>query len=217
VKSNKKDGNSRDAVHDKTTHSDDDNRPAGAVNSHTAFINNTMNRLVGAGPLEVGATRNKWPEKLEDDREAVFDSNRVKRFLQLYDWIRQTYPDEKIVVFSLYRQFLDILSAALKWEHDIEALRFDGTVGSISRETVRRIFDFAHPGIPLLLTGDAGGVGLNIARASVIVQTEIWWNRNFEYQAYGRCYRQGQERLVRVFRLEARNGRIDSVIRSGAE
>jgi hypothetical protein len=104
VKSNGKDESSRDAVHDKTTHSDDDNRPAGAVNSHTAFINNTMNRLAGAGPLKVGATRGEWLEKLEDDRKAVFDSNRVKRFLQLYDWIRETYPDEKIVVFSLYRR-----------------------------------------------------------------------------------------------------------------
>jgi SNF2 family DNA or RNA helicase len=117
--------------------------------------------------------------------------------------------------FSLFTdEFLDILFAALKWEHDIEALRFDGTVSSISLETVRRIFDSAHPRIPLLLLGGAGGVGLNIAKVSVIVQTEIWWNRNFEYQAYGRCYRQWQERLVKVFRLEARNSRIDSVIKS---
>lgn len=59
------------------------------------------------------------------------------------------------------------------------------------------------------LTAGAGGVGLNISTASIVIQLEVWWNRNAEKQAYFRAHRQGQRKNVKVFQLLARNSSID--------
>ena len=51
----------------------------------------------------------------------------------------------------------------------------------------------------------AGGVGLNIQAASVVVICEPQWKPSIETQAVSRVYRMGQARSVEVFRLLAEN------------
>lgn len=158
-----------------------------------------------------GESRDKWLERLRDDDELVFPSSRVRIFLDLYRWLRSTYPEEKIVVFSKYLRFLDVVAEALRKHSQLEPLRYNGTVKLAQREVVRKAFETCPQWIPLLITGDAGGVGLNITTASIAVQLEIWWNQNTELQAYGRIHRQGQLRQVKIIHLEANNSDIDAI------
>jgi SNF2 family DNA or RNA helicase len=55
---------------------------------------------------------------------------------------------------------------------------------------------------------------LNLQEGSIVIQSEVWWNRNLERQTYARCWRQGQNRAVKVFRLITSNSTIDSTIKT---
>ncbi len=52
---------------------------------------------------------------------------------------------------------------------------------------------------------EAGGVGLNIQAASVVILTEQQWKPNTEVQAIARAHRMGQVRTVQVHRLLAKD------------
>ncbi len=52
-----------------------------------------------------------------------------------------------------------------------------------------------------LLSLKAGGVGLNLTRATHVVHYDRWWNPAVEDQATDRAYRIGQDRPVQVHRL----------------
>lgn len=144
----------------------------------------------------------------------VLASKRVEAVVKLYEWLREKFPDEKMVIFSMSSRFLDILGSALQQRFNVSCLRFDGTIPPIKREDIRMRFSQAHPKIPMLIQGDAGGVGLNLTEASISVQTEAWWNRNTELQAYARVNRQGQQKEVKLIRLEAINSAVESYSRS---
>lgn len=64
----------------------------------------------------------------------------------------------------------------------------------------------------LLVTPGAGGTGLNIPQASVLIQTEVWWNHNTELQVYCRMRRPGQSKDIQVYRLFATNAKVDRMI-----
>ncbi|MGH7692330.1 MAG: helicase-related protein, partial [Candidatus Dormibacteria bacterium] len=54
-----------------------------------------------------------------------------------------------------------------------------------------------------LLSLRAGGVGLNLTRATHVIHFDRWWNPAVEDQATDRAYRIGQERPVQVHKLLA--------------
>ena len=63
----------------------------------------------------------------------------------------------------------------------------------------------------------AGGVGIDLTGASVVLHYDRWWNPAKENQATDRVHRIGQRRFVQVFKLLTRNTieeRIDELIRS---
>jgi SNF2 family DNA or RNA helicase len=63
----------------------------------------------------------------------------------------------------------------------------------------------------------AGGVGIDLTGASVVIHYDRWWNPAREDQATDRVHRLGQRRFVQVFKLITRNTieeRIDALIRS---
>jgi SNF2 family DNA or RNA helicase len=82
-------------------------------------------------------------------------------------------------------------------------------MNSKEKEAVRESFLKASKPTILLITSGAGGVGLNLQGASILIQTEVWWNKNTERQAYARIYRQGQSKQVKIFRLRGLNSAID--------
>jgi SNF2 family DNA or RNA helicase len=64
----------------------------------------------------------------------------------------------------------------------------------------------AHRGRAVLVSQiEAGGVGLNIQAASVVILTEQQWKPNTEVQAIARAHRMGQVRTVQVHRLLAKD------------
>lgn len=67
----------------------------------------------------------------------------------------------------------------------------------------------------LIVSLKAGGVGLNLTAASVVIHYDLWWNPAVEQQATDRAYRIGQNKDVTVYRMICEGSfeeRIDEVI-----
>jgi SNF2 family DNA or RNA helicase len=159
-----------------------------------------------------GEDRNEWLKKVREREELIDESDRVRRFLLVYKQIRTTYPDRKILVFSQFLKFLDILEEAMKRMFDIQVLRFDGTIGQRQRIKVQQDFKDAATEVPLLMTAGSGAYGLNVTDASIIIQCEVWWNLSVEWQAICRVWRQNQTREVLAIQLFSHDSGIDMEI-----
>jgi SNF2 family DNA or RNA helicase len=102
------------------------------------------------------AQRDEWLRLVKERLNLVEESGRVACFIKLFKWVREQYPEEKIVVFSAYLKFLDILVEALSRTHNIKALRYDGSVLPSKRSNIEQRFQQCSPDIPLLITAGTG-------------------------------------------------------------
>ncbi len=112
----------------------------------------------------------------------------------------------KVVVFSF---FLDVLSevdtAVLASADGVKTFRLSGRVPAAERQRMVDEFSAIDGSAVLISQITAGGVGLNIQAASVVVLTEPQLKPTIEQQAIARCRRMGQTRRVRVHRLLAKD------------
>ncbi|HEY7069562.1 MAG TPA: DEAD/DEAH box helicase, partial [Acidimicrobiales bacterium] len=115
----------------------------------------------------------------------------------------------KTVVFS---SFLDVLRAADRALGERSAGLLTGRLDPSARQAL--VDEFSASPRPLVLVSQiqAGGVGLNIQAASVVVLTEPQWKPSIEDQAVARLHRMGQVRPVHVHRLLA-EGSVDQRMR----
>ena len=65
----------------------------------------------------------------------------------------------------------------------------------------------------LLIALKAGGTGLNITGANVVIHYDPWWNLSVQNQATDRAYRIGQKNPVQVVRLIARDTVEERILR----
>lgn len=63
-----------------------------------------------------------------------------------------------------------------------------------------------------LISLKAGGVGLNLTGADVVIHYDPWWNFAVQNQATDRAYRIGQEKKVTVYRLIAKGSIEEKII-----
>jgi len=106
---------------------------------------------------------------------------------------------EAALVFSQYVEMCALIRAHLA-DRGVPTLFLHGRVPARRREElVARFQDGAAP--VFLLSLKAGGVGLNLTRATHVVHYDRWWNPAVEDQATDRAYRIGQDRPVQVHRL----------------
>ncbi len=120
----------------------------------------------------------------------------------------------QVVVFSQYVQMIEILTRHLN-RRKIEHLVLTGETRHRGR-IIRRFNSEQHEGV-LLASLLAGGVGIDLTGASVVLHFDRWWNPAKENQATDRVHRIGQRRFVQVFKLITRNTieeRIDELIRT---
>jgi superfamily II DNA or RNA helicase len=108
-------------------------------------------------------------------------------------------PDTKVVIFSQWLLMHHLVAARLnarKWQHVL----FSGEVpGPKRKDLIHRFRE--DPDCRVFLSTDAGGVGLNLQHASVVVNLDQPWNPAVLEQRIGRVHRLGQHRPVRVVHL----------------
>lgn len=128
--------------------------------------------------------------------ERPLDSPKLSRLIELVD--EAIANDRKVVVFSY---FLDVINRTCE---ALGSRAFGPLTGSVSAPNRQQLLDdFSRARKPAVLVSqiEAGGVGLNIQAASVVILTEPQWKPSTEVQAIARCYRMGQVRPVQVHRL----------------
>lgn len=109
----------------------------------------------------------------------------------------------KVIVFSY---FLDVLEAVGERVGDRAIGPVTGKVAAPKRQAM--VDEFARSKGPAVILAqiEAGGVGLNIQAASVVILAEPQWKPSIEQQAVARAHRMGQTRRVQVHRLLAKDG-----------
>lgn len=106
---------------------------------------------------------------------------------------------DSMLIFTQYVAMGRLLEAHLRERGVSHAFLHGGISAARRTEMVER---FQAGEIPVfLLSLKAGGVGLNLTRATHVVHYDRWWNPAVEDQATDRAYRIGQDRAVQVHRL----------------
>jgi SNF2 family DNA or RNA helicase len=125
-------------------------------------------------------------------------SQKLSRLVDIVE--EATANDRKVVVFSYFRRVLDLIAGELS---DVAMGPLTGSVPPTKRQALVDAFTAAATARVLVSQIEAGGVGLNIQAASVVLLTEPQWKPSIEEQAIARCHRMGQARPVDVHRLLA--------------
>jgi superfamily II DNA/RNA helicase len=111
--------------------------------------------------------------------------------------------EEKAVVFSQWERMTRLIAAELT-ERGIEFSYLHGGVESSKREDL--LLNFANcDSCKVFLSTDAGGVGLNLQSASLLINCDIPWNPAVLEQRIARIYRMGQKKPVNIINLVSKD------------
>ena len=109
----------------------------------------------------------------------------------------------RILLFSQFTGMLDIIGKRLAKE-DIAFLKLTGASSKESR--AKMVAQFQAGEVPVFLISlKAGGVGLNLTAADVVIHYDPWWNVAAQDQATDRAHRIGQQHTVTVYKLIAKD------------
>ena len=142
-------------------------------------------------------------------------SGKVELLFQLLETIYEN--DEKVLIFSQYREAGDLLNALIAQHFGKTPLQLHG--GSTRKDRDEMVDQFQHETIydTFILSLKAGGTGLNLTAATHVIHFDLWWNPAVEAQASDRAYRIGQRKNVIVHRLITRGTleeKIDEMIKA---
>lgn len=133
------------------------------------------------------------------------------KFEALKEFVLDTIENgHRILLFS---QFVEMLKIIRGWL-DQEGVPYCYLTGETrNREAVVNEFN-NNEKVPLFLVSlKAGGTGLNLTGADVVIHYDPWWNPAAEDQATDRAYRIGQTKTVFVYRMITQNSVEEKIIR----
>ena len=128
--------------------------------------------------------------------------------------------DEKVLIFTQYKEMGAILEKIIADEFNTDPLFFHGSLNVKSREEMIKQFSEEINKKIMILSLKAGGLGLNLTSASNVIHYDLWWNPAVEDQATDRTYRIGQDKNVMVHRfitLSTFEEKIDKIIKDKRE
>lgn len=121
---------------------------------------------------------------------------------------------KRMLLFSQFTMILDILQVAL--DHlGVRYIRLDGATKTDERQGLVDEFDGDEEITVFLLSTKAGGVGINLTAASVVVIFDQDFNPHNDKQAADRAYRIGQERPVEVIKLISKDSIDEDILNIG--
>lgn len=117
----------------------------------------------------------------------------------------------RILLFSQFTSMLDILQRDLD-ERGISHMTLRGSTPAADRGRLVEEFNTGDTAV-FLISLKAGGTGLNLTGADVVIHYDPWWNVAAEQQATDRAYRIGQTRPVQVLRLVTKGTVEENILR----
>jgi len=115
----------------------------------------------------------------------------------------------RILIFSQFTEMLGIIKKKLD-SMNVSYYYLDGATKSEDRFRMAQSFNAGTNDV-FLISLKAGGTGLNLTGADVVIHFDPWWNPAVEDQASDRAHRYGQNKAVQVYKLITR-GTIEEKI-----
>ena len=115
-----------------------------------------------------------------------------------------TESGHKILIFSTYTSMFEIMEQQLK-EQKIPYYKLTGSTKVDERIKMVDEFNTNQNIKVFLISLKAGGTGLNLTGADMVIHYDPWWNLSAENQATDRAYRIGQKNNVQVYKLITKN------------
>ena len=144
-------------------------------------------------------------------------AQKVRRYIQQ---LLEEQPDEKLLLFTEYRDTLEYLLELVKdepWADEV--LVIDGRVDKEERGRIED--EFNHGQSRLLFATDAASEGIDLQHSChIMVNYELPWNPNRLEQRIGRLHRYGQDKEVKVWNFtfeDTREGEIFDMLQNKVE
>lgn len=119
--------------------------------------------------------------------------------------------NHKILIFSQFTSALSIIKKELI-NKAITYYYLDGSTKSSER--LKLVDEFNKNDVPIFLISlKAGGNGLNLIGADIVIHLDPWWNPAVEDQATDRAHRIGQKNIVQVIKLIAKGTIEEKIIK----
>ena len=136
---------------------------------------------------------------------ATKDSCKMDALLDIIDNLGSS---DKVIVFSQYVKTLHLIRERIE---DLPIELFHGNMSQEEKaEVVDRFENSSGPRL-LLISLRAGGVGLNLGTASLVVLFDRWWNPAVEDQAIQRAHRFGRSGALQVVQFIVHNSVEDKI------
>ncbi len=105
----------------------------------------------------------------------------------------------KVLLFSQFTTMLDRLAVRL----EKAGIRYYMLTGSVNKEKrMEMVENFQNDDVPVFcISLKAGGTGLNLTAADIVIHYDPWWNVAVQNQATDRAHRIGQTNVVTVYKL----------------
>lgn len=149
------------------------------------------------------------------DEHLVFNSQKMLILDQMLKKFQQ--EGSRVLIFSQMSRMLDILEDYCYFR-GYQYCRIDGQTDHSDR--INAIDEYNKPGsekFVFLLTTRAGGLGINLTTADIVVLFDSDWNPQADLQAMDRAHRIGQTKQVKVFRFITENAIEEKVLERAAQ
>jgi SNF2 family DNA or RNA helicase len=144
------------------------------------------------------------------DSKSEMDSGKYIAATRYLETLVQS--NQKTIVFSSFVSNLNFYKTWCK-ENKIDFCELTGETPLKEREFQVNRFQEQEKPLLFFISLKAGGVGLNITKASYVIFIDPWWNPFSEKQGIGRAHRIGQMNKVNVIRFIAKNTVEEKIIR----
>jgi SWI/SNF-related matrix-associated actin-dependent regulator of chromatin subfamily A member 5 len=149
------------------------------------------------------------------DEHLVFNAGKMVMLDRLL--VRLKKQGSRVLIFSQMSRLLDILEDYCVFR-DFKYCRIDG--GTAHEDRIKAIDDYNKPDsekFVFLLTTRAGGLGINLTSADIVVLYDSDWNPQADLQAMDRAHRIGQTKQVVVYRFVTENAIEEKVLERAAQ
>ena len=174
-------------------------RAAATGSGRSRLVLRGLIRLAGSSPAAAAPTLAKlgWNDLAERAR-AIPEPDKVRVLVELLR--RHVTRGEKVLVFTGFRQTLDVLVAAVE-RAGLSSAVYHGSLTRAEKEASIAKF---RADTPILLSTESAGEGRNLQFCHVMVNFDLPWNPMQIEQRLGRLHRVGQEHDVTLTNLVCR-------------